>query len=164
MKQSRHVITAFLILLNFSFATNVSAAPAKLIYDSDFILQQVLISKKIEFRADLAMPKIFYASSTKLQQFQDAIEPQWGFRPDVFTNAYIVKKNEIYILDDEAYYEKTKRCMDDSLAHELTHYVQVQYQKFDLDDESLEWNAIDVQTWFREKYCAEQFAQGLPTR
>ncbi len=43
--------------------------------------------------------------------------------------------------------------MDDSLAHELVHYVQVKYQKFDLNDESLEWDAVDIQTAFREKFC-----------
>ena len=43
--------------------------------------------------------------------------------------------------------------VDDSVAHELTHFVQAKYQNFDLNDESLEWDAIDVQNWFRENFC-----------
>jgi hypothetical protein len=54
-----------------------------------------------------------------------------------------------------AYDSQHHRFIDDSLAHELTHYVQVKYQGWVLDgmDDSIELNAIEVQTWFRETYC-----------
>lgn len=147
-----------LLLLVYGFSASAGAisnqsAPAQLRYNLDFILQQVLINKNIAFRTDLAIPQVYFESSTSLKQFQDAVEPQWGFRPDVFTNAYSISKNEVYISDDASYYEKLERCMDDSVAHEFTHYVQAKYQNFDLNDESLEWNAVDVQTWFRNTYC-----------
>jgi hypothetical protein len=60
-------------------------------------------------------------------------------------------------MDDAAYYTQLRRCIDDSLAHELTHYVQVVYQGWVLDgfDDSIEFNAIDVQTWFREQFCRQ---------
>lgn len=74
-------------------------------------------------------------------------------RPDRITNAFALKKNEIYIFDDADYYLRTNRCMDDSLAHEMVHYLQARYQGWDLDDDSLEWEAIDIQTAFREAYC-----------
>lgn len=99
------------------------------------------------------MPAIYYKSQTPLKQFQDAIQKQWGMRPDVFTNAFAVANNEIYILDDAGYYEEHKRCMDDSLVHELVHYVQVKYLNWDINDESLEWDAIEIQTEFREEFC-----------
>ena len=143
-----------LLALNFAIAdTSVKPAPAKLQFTVDFILKNVIERKSQTFDAKLPVPKIFLESSTSLKQFQDAIEPQWGFRPDQFTNAYVVAKNEIYLMDEAGYYHETKRCMDDSLAHEFTHYIQAKYQKFDLNDESLEWDAIDVQTWFRQVFC-----------
>lgn len=139
-------------LLSFSIPAFASE-PAQLKYSIDFILQQVLIRKNKSFDANIPVPQFYYQSSTSLAQFQDAIEKQWGFRPDVFTNAFADANNEIYILDDADYYKKTERCMDDSVAHELTHYVQSKYQHFDLNDESLEMDAIDVQTWFRDNFC-----------
>jgi hypothetical protein len=131
----------------------VQAKNAELQTNFSFIFEQVLARKNQILNPSLAIPKVFYASQTPLKQFQDALEPQWGFRPDVFTNAYAAQLNEIYILDDYEYYKKNERCMDDSMAHELTHYVQSKYQGFDLDDESLEWDAVDVQSWFRTTYC-----------
>ena len=109
--------------------------------------------KKLTKRDDVEVPKFYFKSSTPLKQFQDAIEKQWGFRPDVFTNAFAVDNNEVYILDDAEYYRRNKRCMDDSVVHELVHYIQVKYQNWDLSDESLEWDAIDKQTEFRNIYC-----------
>lgn len=138
--------------LSFSICA-IAGEPARLKYSPEFILKQVLVRKNKTYDKQIPMPQFFYESSTPLIQFQDAIEKQWGFRPDVFTNAFVAERNEIYILDDAEYYKKAERCMDDSVAHELTHYVQVKYQKFDLNDESLEMDAIDVQTWFRENFC-----------
>ncbi len=135
----------------------VASEPAQLKYSTEFIFKQVLIRKNKNFDAQIPMPQFFYASSTPLVQFQDAIEKQWGFRPDVFTNAFANDRNEIYILDEAEYYKKNQRCMDDSVAHELTHFVQSRYQNFDLNDESLEMDAVDVQTWFRENFCKPEF-------
>ncbi|MBC7420053.1 MAG: hypothetical protein H7328_04930 [Bdellovibrio sp.] len=155
MKRLKSVIGLFIVmsLTQASLAATERVKPALLQYTPEFILQQVLIKKNISFRDDVAMPAIYLESKTSLQQFQNAIESQWNFRPAVFTNAYAVKNNEIYILDEAKYYDESKRCMDDSLAHELTHYVQVKYKNYDLNDESLEWDAIEVQTWFRDNFC-----------
>lgn len=128
-------------------------AVAKLQYTPEMILKQVLAKKNLQFKPEIPMPELNLQSKTPLKKFQDAIEPQWGFRPDVFTNAFIILKNEIYLMDDAAYYKKMKRCVDDSMAHELTHYVQVKYQNYDISDDSLEMEAIDVQTWFRDNFC-----------
>lgn len=126
---------------------------AKLRYTPEFILEQVLLRKNQTKNSEIPAPKISFGSKTKLAYFQEAMLPQWGSKPAAFTNAYAVLKNEVFLLDEDKYYKKLKRCMDDSLAHELTHYVQAQYQHFDLNDDSLEYDAVDVQTWFRETYC-----------
>lgn len=131
----------------------VFAKTADLKYSPEFILTQVLEKKHQVFNTQKAFPKIVLSSQTSLKQFQDDVESQWNFRPDVITNVYVISQNKIYLMDDADYYEKTGRCMDDSLAHELTHYVQVVYQGWDMADDSVEWDAIDTQTWFRETYC-----------
>lgn len=128
-------------------------APAQLRYTEEFILEQVLKLKNWEYRPDVPMPSFHYASKTPLEVFQNAIEEQWGMRPDLITNAFAVKHNMIFILDEAVYYESKGRCMDDSVAHELTHYVQSKYRGWDMNDDSLEWDAIDIQTQFREKFC-----------
>ena len=43
------------------------------------------------------------------------------------------------------------RTLDESLAHEFTHYLQVRYQGANLDDESAELQAIAVQFAFRDE-------------
>lgn len=157
----RNLSYAFLNLilcLSFSAGARGPSAPkdmppAVLKYDPLVIFKFVLEAKRKELNTSIPMPEIYYESQISLTQFQDAVEPQWGFRPDVVTNVFVSHLNQIYLLDDAEYYSHTKRCMDDSLAHELTHYVQDKYQHFDLNDDSLEAEAVDVQTQFREKFC-----------
>lgn len=127
--------------------------PSQLKYEVDFLFSQVLEKKQQIKNTNIKFPKIYYASKIPLKQFQDAVEKQWGMRPDSVTNVYAVDNNEIYILDDAEYYESVKRCMDDSLVHELVHYVQVKYLNWDLNDESLEWDAVEIQTDFRNEFC-----------
>ena len=135
------------------------AAPARatatLKFTPQLVLEKVLERKNRPFDAQKPMPEIRYESRVTLAEFQDALESQWGMRPSVFTNAYSVTQNVIYLIDDASYYERLGRFIDDSLAHELTHYVQVVYQGWQLDphDDSIEMDAIDVQTWFRETFC-----------
>lgn len=130
-----------------------SGKTAKLKYTEDFILKKALEYKKKEFNPNIALPQIFVESKTSLKQFQDAIEPQWGQRPDMITNAYVIHLNQVYLLDDANYYQKLKRCMDDSLMHEYIHYIQAKYQNFDLNDDTLEMEAVEHQTRFREEFC-----------
>lgn len=148
------ILFSTILSLNIlSSAVAWAAAPAELKHTPERILEFVLAQKNKPLNPQIAIPKIYVASKTSLKQFQDAIEKQWGFRPDLITNAFVVEKNEIYLLDDAEYYQKAGRCMDDSLAHELVHYVQTKYQNYDLNDESLEWEAVDIQTRFREAFC-----------
>lgn len=130
--------------------------PVSLKYSVEVIFDFVLSQKKQTLNPDIEFPKIYFKSKTPLKQFQDAIEKQWNQRPNEITNAYAFDNNEIYLMDDSDYYIKTERCMDDSLAHELVHYVQAKYQKFDMNDESLEWDAVDIQTAFRDQFCPQK--------
>lgn len=120
----------------------------KLRLDPAVILQHVARQMNVTLRADEPVPKIFLESTTPLRQFQNAIAPQWKFRPHVFANAYAAERNEIYLSDDASYYKRRKRTLDDSLAHEFVHYIQVRYRKHDLADPTCEDEAIAVQLSF----------------
>jgi hypothetical protein len=140
-----------LILLFHNLA--IAKTPAKFENSLSFIFDKALELKNQKNRPEIPFPNIYFESSTPIKQFQDAIEKQWGQRPRAFTNAYAIESNAIYIMDDADYYKKHQRCIDDSLVHELVHYIQVKYQNWDINDESLEWQAIDLQTNFRNLYC-----------
>ncbi len=145
---------AFILILTLFVSLIVKAETVKPVYTTQFILERILDYKTLSFKPEIPMPTVVLSSEAKLKDFQDDIESQWGFRPDVITNAYVVRLNKIYLYDDKAYYTEHGRCIDDSLAHELAHYVQVQYRNWDLNDDSLEWDAIDTQTWFRTQHCS----------
>ena len=136
------------VSVNGASAGGALTAPVRLRLDPQVILQQVARQMNVTLRPDVPLPKIFLESSTPLRQFQQAIAPQWRFRPHVFANAYAVERNEIYLSDDARYYRKRNRTLDDSLAHEFVHYIQVRYREDDLADESCETEAISQQLSF----------------
>lgn len=143
------------LILALLFSASLGAEPLpKLLHSPECILNAILAHKQLSVNPAAELPKIFYASEVTLQQFQDAIEPQWNLRPDQITNAYVIDKNEIYLIDDPTYYSRTERFLEDSLAHELTHFIQVVYRHWDLQsgDDSLEYEAVHTQTWFRDTY------------
>ena len=117
-----------------------------------FILETVAQRLGVTLRPEIPVPAIFVASTTPLAQFQDAVEAQWRFRPEVVLNTYAIARNEIYLYDGAAYYAQHRRTLDDSLAHEFVHYLQAQYRNDDLSSEWREAEAVDIQTWFREVY------------
>ncbi len=132
--------------------TDDAARPAKLRFDPQFILAEVARRMNITLRAEIPVPAVFFESTTPLRQFQDAIGAQWQLRPHVFANAYSASRNEIYLIDEAAYYQRAGRTLDDSLAHEFAHYLQVRYLKANLEDPSLENDAVAVQLRFREDH------------
>ena len=132
--------------------TNRSLQPAKLRFDSQFILAAVARRMNITLRPEIPVPAVFFESTTPLRQFQDAVGAQWRFRPHVFANAYSAARNEIYLIDEAAYYNRVGRTLDDSLAHEFAHYLQVMYLNADLEDPSLESDAVAVQHGFQQDY------------
>jgi hypothetical protein len=140
------------ILLALALGSSVFAG-TKPKYSTDFILSAVMQYMKVQKKPDIPLPKVHFESETPLQQFQDAIKDQWNMVPEYYSNAFAYRTNEIFLIDDDNYYQRLKRTIDDSLAHELTHYVQFHYQNYDLQlDDTAEAVAIDVQTWFRDNY------------
>jgi hypothetical protein len=123
-------------------------------YDLQCIFTGVLAVMGLAAKPDAAMPPLYLEDKTPLKQFQDAVEPQWQMRPDRFLNVYVSERNEIYVLNEAEYYQRVGRFVDDSIAHELTHYVQVKYKGIRIEDfdDSMEGEAISVQTEFRERY------------
>jgi len=127
------------------------AARVKLQHDPRYILESVARQMNITLRPDEPLPTIHFESSTPLEQFQDAVVSQWRFRPPMISNVYVVARNKIYLSDDARYYRRMRRTLDESLAHEFTHYLQVRYFAANLADESCETEAVAVQIAFREQ-------------
>ena len=134
-------------------AEDSSLAPSVLRHDPGYILQAVAREMNVSLRPDVPLPAILLQSKTPLQRFQTALATQWGFEPPVFANAYAVAQNEIYMMDDADYYTRLRRTLDDSLAHEFVHYIQVHYFKADLTHEACELEAISVQQSFRRAHA-----------
>ncbi|MBI3551711.1 MAG: hypothetical protein HY077_04275 [Elusimicrobia bacterium] len=144
------------VLIDAKKAQEKPPAPrkAKLRLKPDCILRSVVSRMGRTWREDLTPPRVRLESEAALTDFQDAVATQWGFRPDRFGNVYAVASNQIFLIDDDAYYFKVRRFLDDSLAHEYAHFVQVHYAGARLDEngDNLESEAVAVQTWFRETY------------
>ena len=136
------------VSVNGASAGGTRTTPTKLRLDPYAILQQVARQMNVTLSPDVPLPRIFLESNTPLRQFQQAIAPQWKFRPHVFANAYAAERNEIYLSDDASYYKRRNRTLDDSLAHEFVHYIQVRYRNDNLVDDECEMEAIAVQLSF----------------
>ena len=95
-------------------------------------------------------PALKTEMETPLEEFQDAMQSYWKFRPDAFTNVYDIQINTIFMSTRLQNYHSPRSPMD-SLVHELTHFVQVHDLNGGSGDEDiLEGEAIQVQTWFRD--------------
>ena len=127
---------------------------APIIEARDCILKIVAAHKNITLLDTVPLPEIKPEGPYTLQDYQDSAENFWGFRPDAYLNMYNPLRNEIFIMATREYYESYERSVFDSLAHELAHYLQHRYQNADFSqgDDSLEFDAIATQTWFRETY------------
>lgn len=150
-----------------------AAAPARLRHEPRCILEAVArdlnedigrhrgpaVSAALRGAARAAgVPRVRLESETPLIEFLTAVRPQ---DPSVnrFSNFYSVTANRIFLIDDAAYYAKfaktSRRSMEDSLAHEFVHYLQVTYLGYtvaDLGTEDAEAMAIGYQTSYRERY------------
>lgn len=135
--------------------------PAALRFDSRFILETVARRMNIVLRPEVPLPAILLESGTRVRRFQDSIAAQWKFRPTAISNAYAIARNEIYLTDDAAFYVRLKRTLDDSLAHEFVHYLQVHYLDQDLASDDAEARAVEIQQWFREVYVRGRYDRGI---
>jgi hypothetical protein len=120
--------------------------------DPRLILEAVARQMNVTLDPDEPLPAIHLESAVPLQQFQDAVVAQWNFRPPKVANVYVIARNEIYLSDDSGYYQRVRRTLDESLAHEFAHYLQVRYFRADLADEACETEAVAMQFAFRDKH------------
>jgi hypothetical protein len=93
---------------------------------------------------------------------QTAAERQWGFRPEVFTTTYATASNEVYLIDEARLYDRYGGTLDDSLAHELVHYIQAHYLGDRFTTDWSESEAVEVQGWFRREFMAPRLAAVKP--
>ena len=148
----RAALTAGLLLTAGSAGT-ASADPVQRVtlrFEPRYILESVARQMNVTLRPDEPVPEIRLESTTPLAQFQEAVAGQWKFRPPLFANVYVVARNEIYLTDDARYYQRLRRTLDESLAHEFAHYIQARYFGADLADEGCEVEAVAVQFAFTE--------------
>ncbi len=138
-------------------------AVAALQHDPQFILEAVARRMGITLRPELPHPAIRLESRTPLGQLQNAAERQWGFRPHRFVSTYASASNEIYLIDDAALYAAYHGTPDDSLAHELVHYLQANYLRDRFDTDFSESEAVAIQTWFRKEYMEPGLAATAAT-
>lgn len=80
----------------------------------------------------------------------------------MFGNAYAIDRNEIYLIDDPSNCVQLGRTIDESLAHELAHIVQVKYLNADLAVPSWEQDAVAIQTWFTDAHIRVKEAALAP--
>lgn len=145
-------IIFFFILIGIQ---SLAYQPAELRYSPEQIFDKVLKIMNLEKMSFIPFPELVFANKANLEEFQEDVFPQWGMKPDFITNVYIAHRNKIYLLDDKRYYEENGRCIDDSLAHELVHYIQVKYRNIPIEyfDDGMELEAIDIQSRFRDVFC-----------
>lgn len=149
---------ALLALLLALPAAASAPETAVLTWRPECILQAVASRKNASLDASRRPPMVLFGSKIPLSRFLEAAKEQiGGFVPDRVMNMYVVKTDEIYLNDSASSYGRHGRMIDDSLAHEYAHYVQVVYEHADRENDpndALETDAVAVQTWFREQGAA----------
>lgn len=150
---------ALALAAGLSLAPEARAAePVRLRFDTAFVLERVADLLGATLRPDRAPPVVRLESATPLAEFRDAMAAQWGFVPPAFSNGYAIARNEIFLIDDPSHYARLGRTIDDALAHELAHYVQVRYFDADLHAPTWEQEAIAVQAWFAAHHVRDAHA------
>ena len=140
---------------------------ARLRYDETCILRLVAAEMEIPLKKEVSLPAVYFGSKVPFAQFLAAYRTQSNAEPTQVLNMYMLNSNEIYISDKASNYASFGRSMDDSLAHEYVHYLQVKYRGYTVRDfvedfeDSLENQAIRYQVSFREKYIVVEPPEGV---
>lgn len=149
------VLCALLALSGRAAAPEETAKPA---FRPECVLAAVAARKGVRLDPARRPPMVLFASLIPLARYREAAKEQLGgLEVDQVLNMYVVKTDEIFISDAARNYGRHGRTIDDSIAHEFGHYLQVVYDGADLADDvndSLETEAIALQTWFREHGAA----------
>lgn len=148
-------VSVFISSVAFADASKTLWPAGPVVESRDCVL--MLISDRMGVRLEPAkpVPDVRVEGTFPLKEYQDSIEKFWGWRPDVVVNVFNPITSEIFMMADTTYYRPRGRSIFDSLAHELTHYIQFAYFNADFKDptaDMLESQAVDVQNWFRETH------------
>lgn len=103
------------------------------------------------------LPVVRLESETPFAEFARDIAPQHP-DPQAFSNFFAAAANKIFLIDDAGYYRSMDRVIEDSLAHEWTHYLQVRYLGYtvaELASDDAEMMAVEYQSWYRETHGRE---------
>lgn len=95
-------------------------------HEARCILAAVAHHLGIALRSEVSPPAVRYSSTAPLSEFQSAVHTVSPLRPNAVSNTYIAGPNVIFLTDDPAYYQQG-RTLDDSLAHEYTHFIRNRY-------------------------------------
>ena len=149
-------VPTFLVALTLSIVTAYPAEIVTLRHEAACILHRVANHMGILLRRDVPTPVVRYSSTTPLSEFQSSVEAVSPMRPRAVCNSYFAGRNLIMLTDDATYYQEG-RTLDDSLAHEYTHFIQDRYGggAGREDDDSKEREATQVQFWFRKTFMSE---------
>lgn len=117
------------------------------------VFQLTLAEMGLNHRPEVEMPRLRLEHETSLTEFQDAVEPSWGFRPDVFLNVYTPSTNQIFLMTAPGSY-RPGRSVYSSLAHEYVHFIQVKYRGIPIDafGDAEEFEAIVIQNQLQERW------------
>ena len=159
MKCFNRILLSAVALGLLMTTTAKAETPATLRFPLECTLAAIAKKRNVQLSKDIPLPTLYHESTTSFETFKKAVMQQGHDFPQEFSNAYVYVqgKNDIFLIDSPSYYARHSRFIDDSLAHELVHYVQVRYQKYDLSaEEFAELEAVDLQTWYRDTYMVPE--------
>ena len=146
-----------ILILAFGMLANANSDGAgdyvKFQYDARCIFEAVADFKKVKLGNSIPLPRIRLASETPHEEFLAAAKEQLGGeKPEIMLHMYVAKTNEIYLNDASSMF-RPGRTIDDVLAHEFVHFLQVRYQgETDGTADWIEQEAVFIQLRFRAEF------------
>jgi hypothetical protein len=117
------------------------------------VLDFVLKKNWKTFDSAIPLPRVVFSHEVTVEEFNKSVASPYTYYPTV-QNAFVPKENTIYLDSRTVVYEKYGKTLIDSLAHELTHYVQHFYWHYTEEDaysDGAESLAVRTQFAFREE-------------
>lgn len=130
-----------------------AAEPMRSRYSAECILKAV--APFIRAKITVPIPRVIYESEISVNEFRELSKANFmGYIPDSVMTLYAYEPNIIFLRDGTNNYQGD-RNIEDSLAHELVHFIQVKIRGETSENDSsdsLESEAVAVQFWFRENF------------
>ncbi len=156
MKTFVFLLTAVFLWQGSAHAQTKELWPSPVILKNRDCILEILAKKmNVTLSESKPRPEIKPQGLVTLEEYQDAVEKFWGWRPSAIVNVYNPVTNQIFLNTTTEFYLPRGRTIFDSLAHEYVHFLQLNYLGRDPDDSYNEDEAVAVQTWFRETYSSQ---------